>query len=150
MTQWKEPSEKTICQNRKAWHEYYVLDTIETGIVLKGTEIKSIRDHKVSLDGSYAKMENGEVWLIGCSIEEYSHGSHDNHEHKRRRKLLLHKNEIRKFAEKAEQIGHTLVPLKLYLSKGKAKIELAVCKGKQLHDKRQAMKERDTKREMRE
>jgi len=148
---WKEPNEKTICQNRKAWHEYTVLDTIEAGIVLKGTEIKSIRDHKISLDGSYAKVENGEVWLIGCNIDEYNHSSPSlNHEPKRKRKLLLHKREIDKFAEKAEQIGHTLVPLKVYLSKGKAKVELAVCKGRQLHDKRQALKDRDAIKEMRD
>jgi len=148
MSKWKDANERTITENRKAWFEYHVLDTVEAGIVLKGTEIKSIRDNKVHLTGSYAKIENGEVWLIGCTIDEYSHGNTQNHEPKRKRKLLLHKREIEKFAEKAEQIGHTLVPLKLYLSKGKAKIELAVCKGKQLHDKRQALKERDAKKEM--
>lgn len=146
----KTKSDKDVCcTNRKALHEYFVLDTLEAGIMLKGTEIKSLRGHKVSLDGAYAKVdENGEVWLIGCNIEVYSHGNHANHEPKRDRKLLLRKNEIAKFAGKALQAGHTLIPLSVYIFKGKAKLQLAVCKGKQLHDKRQSIKEKDMRRSM--
>jgi SsrA-binding protein len=146
----KTKSEKDVCcTNRKALHEYFVLDTLEAGIMLKGTEIKSLRGHKVSLDGAYAKTdENGEVWLIGCNIEVYTHGNHSNHEPKRDRKLLLRKSEIAKFAGKAQQAGHTLIPLSVYIFKGKAKVQLAVCKGKQLHDKRQSIKEKDMRRSM--
>lgn len=138
---------KYACQNRKARYEYEILDTIEAGIVLKGTEIKSIRQYHVSLDGAYAVVQDGQLVLVGCNIEPYSHGNIHNHEPKRNRKLLLHKREIRKFAEKAKIKGYTLVPLSVYLEKGYAKVELAICKGKQLHDKRQAIKDRDTARD---
>lgn len=140
---------KNIVQNRKARYEYIIHDRVEAGIVLTGTEIKSVRNYKVSLDGAYAKVERGEVWLYGVNIDEYSHGNTFNHDPKRKRKLLLRKREISKFAEKAEQKGFSIVPLRVYLSKGIAKVELAVCQGKKLYDKRQAIKRREVERELR-
>lgn len=138
-----------VCSNRKAHYEYHVLDTIEAGLVLQGTEVKALRDHRASLEGSYAVVRDGELWLIGSHIEEYSHGNVHNHNPKRERKLLLKRHEIRKFAEKAGVKGHTLVPLKIYFNNGKAKIQLAVAQGKKSHDKRESIKERDQQREMR-
>jgi SsrA-binding protein len=138
-----------VCQNRKARHEYHILDTLETGIVLTGSEIKSVVQHHVSLDGSYATVSNNEVWLIDSNIEPYKDATNFPHEQKRKRKLLLNKREIQKFSLKAEQKGHTLIPLKMYLKDGRAKVELAVCQGKNLHDKRQANKEKDARKEMR-
>ena len=145
----KDTSVKTFCTNRKARHEYQILETIEAGIQLCGTEIKSIRDRKVSLDGAYARVVNGQIFLIGCDIQPYENGTIFNHDPKRQRKLLLHKREIEQFAEKAEQQGATLVPLSIYESKGKAKVELAVAKGKKLHDKRESLKEREAKKDIR-
>lgn len=139
-----------ICQNRKAHYEYEVVDSIEAGIVLQGTEIKSVWNRHVSLDGSFAVVLNGEVTLVNCHIEPYAQGNRYNHEPKRQRKLLLHKSEITKFAEKSKIKGFTLIPLSMYLSKGKAKIQLAVCRGKQIHDKRRAIKDRDAEREQNE
>lgn len=138
-----------IATNRKALHDYFVEDTIEAGIMLQGTEVKAIRAKGASLDGSYALVEDGEAWLIGCNIDEYSHGNIHNHNPKRRRKLLLKKREISGFLAKAKIKGHTLVPLKMYFKDGRVKVELAVCKGKQLHDKRQSLKEKDAERDMR-
>ncbi len=135
------------CRNRKAWHDYEIIDTIEAGIVLKGSEIKSVRQKKVSLDGSYAVVQGGQLILVGCNIDQYKEANIHNHEPKRNRTLLLHKQEIRKFAEKAKVKGFSLIPLSFYLTKGRAKVEIAVCRGKKLHDKRQAIKERDLARE---
>ena len=143
-------SKQVVCQNRKARFEYEILETLEAGIVLKGTEIKSVRQHHVSLDGSFAIVQDGQVTLVGCNIEPYKQGNIHNHEPKRQRRLLLHKSEIAKFALKAKMKGFTLVPLSMYLSGGRAKVELAVCRGKQLHDKRQTLKDRDAKRDLRE
>lgn len=138
-----------VCQNRKAKYEYHILDTIEAGIVLTGSEIKSVSQNHVSLDGSYASITNSEVWLFQCNIEPYKNATSFPHEPKRKRKLLLNKREIKKFGLKAEQKGHTLVPLKIYIRNGKAKVELAVCRGKNLHDKREANKQKDAQREIR-
>ena len=143
-------SNQIVCQNRKARFEYEVIETIEAGIVLSGTEIKSVRQHHVSLDGAFAVVSKGEVALVNCNIEPYKQGNVFNHEPKRQRRLLLHKSEINKFAEKAKIKGFTLVPLSMYLKNGLAKIELAICRGKQLHDKRQTIKDRDNAREMRQ
>jgi SsrA-binding protein len=140
---------QTICQNRKARHDYHILDTVECGIVLLGSEIKSVRDHKLSFDGSYATVENNELWLIDANIEPYKNASNFQHSPKRKRKLLLKRHEIHKIAEKAEMTGNTLVPLSAYFKNGFAKIELAVCQGKKLHDKRQAEKEKDAEKEIR-
>src|SRR3954451_955439 len=137
-----------ICRNRRAFHEYDVSDTLECGLVLTGTEVKSLRDGSASLEDAYAKIEGGEVWLIGSDIPEYSMGNRMNHKPKRSRKLLLHRREIAKFAAKSAQKGFTLVPLRLYFKEGRAKVELAVCRGKAQHDKRQAMKKADAQKEI--
>jgi SsrA-binding protein len=138
-----------ICRNKRAFHEYEVLDTIECGLVLTGTEVKSLREGSGGLEDAYARIDGGEVWLIGSDIPEYSMGNRMNHKPKRPRKLLLHRREIGKFAGKASQRGFTLVPLKLYFKNGRAKVELAVARGKALHDKRQAQKKAEAQREIR-
>jgi SsrA-binding protein len=138
----------TVCRNRRATHDYEIHDTIECGIVLVGTEVKSLRDGHASLDDAYAKVEQGEVWLIGCEIPEYWAGNRLNHKPKRPRKLLLHRREIDKFAGKASVQGFTLVPLRLYFKDGKAKVEIAVARGKQAHDKRESLKKAEAKREI--
>ena len=140
---------KLVCRNKRAFHEYHILDRLECGIVLTGTEVKSLREGSSSLEDAYAKIEAGEVWLIGSDIPEYTMGNRMNHKPKRPRKLLLHRREISKFASKASERGHTLVPLRLYFKAGRAKIELAIARGKQLHDKREAKKKADAQREIR-
>ena len=140
---------KIICRNRRAFHEYFIEDALECGIVLTGTEVKSLREGKGGIEDAYAKLEDGEVWLIGSDIPEYSMGNRMNHTPKRPRKLLMHRREIAKFAGKASQRGFTLVPLKMYFKKGRAKVELAVARGKQLYDKRQAAKKADAQKEIR-
>src|SRR6266704_2755707 len=139
---------KVISINRQAYHDYYVEQTVEAGISLMGTEIKSIRDGKVNLRGSYAIARNGELWLENAHIAIYEHGNRYNHEPLRNRKLLLHRREIEQLQAKVATKGLTLIPLKLYLKGGKAKIELGLCRGKKLYDKREAITERDVKREM--
>jgi SsrA-binding protein len=143
-----EPDVVTVCRNRRATHDYAIHDTIECGIVLVGTEVKSLRDGHAQLDEAYGKVENGEVWLIGSEIPEYLFGNRLNHKPKRPRKLLLHRREIAKFAEKSDQRGFTLVPLRLYFKDGKAKVELAVAKGKVSYDKRQSLKKAEAKRDI--
>jgi SsrA-binding protein len=140
---------KIICRNRRAFHEYIIEDTLECGLVLTGTEVKSLREGAGGLEDAYAKIEDDEVWLIGSDIPEYSMGNRMNHKPKRPRKLLMHRREIAKFAGKASQRGFTLVPLKMYFKDGRAKVELAVARGKQLHDKRQAAKKADAQKEIR-
>jgi SsrA-binding protein len=140
---------KLICRNRRAFHEYDISDTLECGLVLTGTEVKSLRAGHASLEDAYAKLDAGEVWLIGSDIPEYEQGNRFNHKPKRPRKLLLHRREIDKFAGKASQRGFTLVPLRMYFKQGRAKVELAVARGKQLHDKRQDQKKTDAQREIR-
>jgi SsrA-binding protein len=137
-----------IVRNKRAFHEYEVFDRIECGLKLVGTEVKSLRDGYVTLDDSYAKIDAGEVWLIDSEIPEYTMGNRLNHKPKRPRKLLLHKREIEKFAGKASQRGFTLVPLRIYFKEGRAKVELAVARGKQMHDKREATKKADAEREI--
>jgi SsrA-binding protein len=127
-----------------------VLDTLECGIVLVGSEVKSLRNGKISLDESYARVKETEVWLIGCDIPEYTEANQYNHVPKRPRKLLLHRREIKRFAGLATQKGLTLVPLKIYFKEGRAKVLLGLCKGKQLHDKREAMKKAQTQRDLRQ
>ena len=140
---------KIICRNRRAFHEYAIEDTLECGVVLTGTEVKSLREGAGGLEDAYAKIEDGEVWLIGSDIPEYSMGNRMNHKPKRPRKLLMHRREIAKFAGKASQRGFTLVPLKMYFKNGRAKVELAVARGKQMFDKRQAAKKADAQKEIR-
>ncbi len=139
---------KMITVNRQAYHDYEVERTIEAGISLVGTEIKSIRDGKVNLRGSYAIARKGELWLENAHIAVYEQGNRYNHEPMRNRKLLLHRREINQLQARVETKGLTLVPLKLYLKGGKAKIELGLCRGKKLYDKRDAITERDVKREI--
>ena len=133
--------------NRKASHDYFIKDTIECGIELKGTEIKSIRKGSVNINDSYARIKNYEVYLTNMYIAKYEEGNRFNHDERRTRKLLLHKSEINKLEKKIKLEGITLIPLKLYFKKGKAKILLGVCKGKKLYDKRASIKEKDIKRE---
>jgi SsrA-binding protein len=140
---------KNVCRNKRAFHEYEILDKLECGLVLKGTEVKSLRDGSASLEDAYAKLEDGELWLIGSDIPEYTMGNRMNHKPKRPRKLLLHRREIGKFAGKASERGYTLVPLRLYFKNGRAKVEIAVARGKQLHDKRESQKKADAQREIR-
>ncbi len=133
--------------NREAGFNYFILESIECGIVLTGTEIKSIRDGKCNLKDSYARIRNNEIYLLNMNVAEYKEGNIFNHNPKRTRKLLLHKSEILKLSSKIEQDGLTLVPLKLYFKKNKVKILLGLCKGKKTYDKRETIKERDLKRE---
>ena len=147
----KQPDEdiQLICRNKRAFHEYQISDTLECGIVLQGTEVKSLRDGAANLEDAYAKIDGGEVWLLGSDIPEYAMGNKLNHKPKRPRKLLLHKREIAKFAGKATERGFTLVPLKLYFKEGRAKVEIAVARGKQAHDKRQDQKKAEAQRDIR-
>jgi SsrA-binding protein len=139
---------KIIARNRRAFHEYEIGDRLECGVVLVGTEVKSLRDGHCNLEEAYAKLDGGELWLLGSEIPEYAMGNRLNHKPKRPRKLLVHRREIAKFAGKASQRGFTLVPLSIYFRRGLAKVEIAVARGKQLHDKRDALKTADAKREM--
>lgn len=137
-----------ICRNRRVTHDYEILDRIECGLVLVGTEVKSLRDGHGNLEDAYARVDDGEVWLIGAEIPEYTFGNRLNHKPKRPRKLLLHRREIAKFAGKASEKGFTLVPLRMYFKQGRAKVELGVGKGKQTHDKRDSLKKADAKRDI--
>lgn len=139
---------KVVTRNRKAFHEYEILDRIEAGLALVGTEVKSLRAGYGNLDGAYAKLDAGELWLVGSEIPEYEMGNRLNHKPKRTRKLLLHRREIEKFAGKASQQGFTLVPLQIYFKDGRAKVEIAVARGKQQHDKREAKKKAEAQREI--
>lgn len=144
-----ERVERTVAQNRRARHEYFLLETIEAGIVLTGTEIKSIRAGRANLNDAYAKVEAGEVLLYNMHVSPYEYGNRENHDPLRTRKLLLHKGEILRLIGKTREKGLTLVPLRLYLdAHGRAKVELALAKGKHAWDKREAIAERDVKREV--
>lgn len=143
-----DPNEKLIAQNRKARFEYEVLETLECGIMLVGSEVKSIRNGRLSLDESYARMDKGEVWLVGCDIQEYTNANVLNHDPRRRRKLLMHRRELKKFAAQAYEKNLTLVPLKMYFKRGRAKLLLGLCRGKKMHDKRETMKKRDVQRDI--
>lgn len=137
-----------ISTNRKAYHDYFIMETIEAGIVLKGSEIKSIRAGMVSLSDAYARPENGELWLFNCHIAAYNAASYNSHEPERPRKLLLHRNEIDNIAGKTKQQRLTLVPLKLYIKHGVAKLELGIAKGKRAYDKRESIARREIDREL--
>ena len=139
---------KLIAENRRARHDYHLLERYEAGIALTGTEVKSLRAGRADLARSFADVRDGEVWLIGAHIDEYAQGNNANHEPDRDRKLLLHRREIEKFAGKAEVKGFTLVPLRMYFKGGRAKVEIAIAKGKQAHDKRESVKKADAKREI--
>ena len=138
---------KTVAQNRKARHDYFILDVLECGIVLTGTEIKSVRAGNLNLKDSYASIENGELWLFGVHISPYEKGTYYNHEPERDRKLLVHKRELIRLRNKIREKGLTLVPLSVYIKDGKrAKVELALVKGRTAHDKRDMIADRDAKR----
>jgi len=139
--------EKNIATNRKAFHNFSILETYEAGLVLRGTEVKSLRESQVNFKDCYASIDNGEAWLIGCHISPYHHGSDANHDPERRRKLLLHQREIGRLLGKVAERGLTLVPLRLYFKGGRAKVELGLARGKKLHDKRATIRERDERRE---
>jgi SsrA-binding protein len=139
---------KTVATNRKAYRDYQILDRIEAGIVLTGTEIKSLRAGRANLRDSYASVRAGEIWLINAHISPYSHGQRENHEPRRDRKLLLHRREINRLASKVIEKGWTMVPLRFYLKEGRAKVELALVRGKRQYDKRKAIAKRDYEREV--
>jgi len=141
--------EKVVATNREAYHNFHILETHECGVSLTGTEVKSAREGRCNLKDGYAQIRRQEVWLMNVHISPYSHGNRDNHEPTRARKLLLHRAEIDKLAGKVQEKGLTLVPTKMYLKKGRFKIELAVAKGKKLYDKRETEKRREADREAR-
>ncbi|MGE0392006.1 MAG: SsrA-binding protein SmpB [Vicinamibacterales bacterium] len=145
----KDDAGRLIADNRKALHDYHVLDTFEAGVVLLGTEVKSIREGSVNLRDSYARLDNGEVWLLNLHIGPYSHSGYASHEDRRQRKLLLHKAEIRKLTGKVAEKGLTLVPLRMYFKDGRVKVAVALARGKQLHDKRETIRRREVDRETR-
>jgi SsrA-binding protein len=140
--------EKLICQNKKARFNYSIEDSVETGICLLGTEVKSLREGKVNLGDSYGTIKNGEIFLVDVHISPYSHGNRNNPDPLRTRKLLLHKQEIRRLIGKVQEKGFTLIPLRLYFSSGKAKVELGLAKGKKLFDKRETLKRKEMQRDM--
>ena len=147
--QQKEKSEKAVATNRKAYHDYFIEEKFEAGIMLQGTEVKSLRDGRVNLQDSYASVKGGEIFLHRCHISPYSHGNIMNHEPLRTRKLLLHRKEINKLLGKTQQQGLTLIPLRIYFSKrGLAKVELGLAKGKKQHDRRETVKTREASREV--
>ena len=143
-----EKEQRVAVSNRKARHDYFILDTVEAGLVLKGTEVKSLRSGNANLQDSHAVIKNGEVWLLGMHISPYEHGSYLNHEPRRTRKLLLSKREIRRLLTKVKDKGLTLIPLSIYFKGPFAKVELAVAAGKKSYDKREAIKQRDAKRDI--
>ncbi|MDQ1703972.1 MAG: SsrA-binding protein [Frankiaceae bacterium] len=144
----KETGRKLIAQNKKARHDYHIEDVYEAGLVLTGTEVKSLRAGRASLVDAYGRIKDGEVWLEGVHIPEYDQASWTNHEPRRSRKLLLHRDEIAKLIGKTKESGLTLVPLSLYFKDGKAKVELALARGRRAYDKRQVMAARDAAREI--
>ncbi|MDD2498390.1 MAG: SsrA-binding protein SmpB [Desulfitobacteriaceae bacterium] len=139
---------KIVTDNRKARHEFFIVETYEAGMALQGTEVKSLRAGKANLQDAFARVENGEIYLYNMHISPYEQGNRFNHDPKRTRKLLMHKYEINKLFGKVREKGLTLVPLKVYFSRGRAKVELALAQGKKLYDKRDAQAEKDAKREM--
>lgn len=142
-------SDRTICRNRRATHRFEILERLECGLALRGTEVKSLRDRAVSIEEAYARIESGELWLIGAHIAAYRHGQTCNHDPLRRRKLLVHGRELRKLKQRVEQKGVTLVPLSVYFNeRGIAKLSLGLARGKSMSDKRQALKARDDRREV--
>lgn len=140
--------DRVVSQNRRAFHDYFIEEQLETGIVLTGTEIKSIREGKITIAEAYVRIQHGELWLIGCNITPYKHGSWTNHDPDRPRKLLVHRRQIDELRRATEAKGLTIVPLRVRLKNGRAKVDIGVARGKKLWDKRQAAAERDAKRSM--
>jgi SsrA-binding protein len=145
----RQKAQRVIADNRKALHDYAVLETYEAGLALLGTEVKSIREGSVNLRDSYARIDRGEVWLLNVHIGPYSHTGYATHEDRRQRKLLLHAHEIRKLTGQVAERGLTLVPLQMYFKNGRVKVALALAKGKQAHDKRETIRRREVDRETR-
>ncbi|TLS42944.1 SsrA-binding protein SmpB [Streptomyces montanus] len=143
----KEKGRKLIAQNKKARHDYHILDTYEAGLVLMGTEVKSLRQGRASLVDGFIALEGHEAWLYNVHVPEYSQGTWTNHSARRKRKLLMHREEIDKLESKSQETGHTIVPLALYFKDGRAKIEIALAKGKKEYDKRQTLREKQDRRE---
>ena len=144
----EDKNQKVIANNRRARHDYQVLETLECGIVLTGSEVKSLRNGNMSLEEAYGRIKGDEVWLMGCDIQEYSYAHDLNHIPKRPRKLLLHRREIKKFAMQAMEKNLTLVPLKMYFNRGHAKVLMGICKGKKNYDKRESLKKKDMQRDI--
>ena len=144
----KAKGEKLIADNRRARHDYHLLDRFEAGVVLTGTEVKVLRDGKATLQQAYAEVRDGEAWLVGLHVPEYTQGNRSNHEPDRARKLLLHRREIDRLYGQVREKGFTLVPTKLYFKDGRVKVELALARGKELHDKRREIASREAKRQM--
>ena len=145
----REKAQRSIAENRKAFHDFHLLETFEAGVVLLGTEVKAIREGRVNLRDSYARVEDGEVFLYNVTISPYSHRGYADHEPLRRRKLLLHRDEIRKLIGKTVEKGMTLVPVRLYFKNGKVKVAVSLAKGKKEYDKRETIKRREVDRETR-
>jgi SsrA-binding protein len=145
----RELAQVNIAENRKAFHDYHILDTWEAGMVLLGTEVKSIREGRVNLRDSFARVERGEVWLYNVNISSYSHRGYADHEPLRQRKLLMHRDEIRKLIGKTTEKGMTLVPLRMYFKSGRVKVAIGLARGKKEYDKRETIKRRETERETR-
>ncbi|MEZ3178380.1 SsrA-binding protein SmpB [Streptomyces pimonensis] len=143
----KEKGRKLIAQNKKARHDYLVIDTYEAGLVLTGTEVKSLRQGRASLVDGFVQLDGNEAWLHNVHVPEYSQGTWTNHSARRKRKLLLHREEIDKLESKSQETGHTIVPLALYFKDGRAKVEIALAKGKKEYDKRQTLREKQDRRE---
>ena len=141
-------ADRVVTSNRRASYDYFIEDSIEAGIALQGTEIKSLRDGKASISEAYARIRDGELWLIGATIQPYAFGSYTNHDPDRARKLLVHKKQIRLLREEIEQKGKTIVPLRIRLKDGKAKVDIGIARGKKNYDKRQSESDRDAKREI--
>ena len=145
----REKAQSSVAENRKAFHDYHLIETFEAGLVLLGTEVKAIREGRVNLRDSYARVEKGEVWLFNVHINPYSHRGYVDHDPRRKRRLLLHKHEIRKLIGKTVEKGLTLVATKMYFKNGTIKVAIALAKGKQDHDKRETLRKRETDRETR-
>ena len=143
----KETGRKLIAQNKKARHDYHILDTYECGLVLMGTEVKSLRQGRASLVDGFVQIDGHEAWLHNVHVPEYSQGTWTNHSARRKRKLLMHREEIDKLESKSQETGHTIVPLALYFKDGRAKVEIALAKGKKEYDKRQTLREKQDRRE---
>lgn len=143
-----DPNSRVVCRNRRAKHEYDLLQQLECGIVLQGSEVKSIRANKISIEEAYVKVSKGEVWLLNCDISEYPQATYMNHEPRRPRKLLLKKREVAKFAETSAQRGLTLIPLDVHLERGFVKLTVCVAKGRQIHDKREKLKQQSANKEI--
>ncbi len=143
-----EPERKSVCKNRKARFAYEIEETVEAGLELRGSEVKSLREGRANLVDAYASIRRGEAWLRKAHISPYQQAGPENHEPTRERKLLLHRREIRKLSRKLRERGYTLIPLEIYFRRGRAKVELALARGKKLHDKRRAIADRETAREL--